>query len=234
MINTSIRARLERLAGRDPALAGERPAAKSCRRAFRTDWASAPAHRSPVRKLLFVTIAVLLLRVSSHPVFAFQQQPAPQGKDDPSAFTDRVAAQLLDQVREGLQSRIVKKTLGAFDLSRMSGGPAFKNQMLEKMEGELGEHHSGELRRESAEAKAQRIVAEELERRGWQEADLAARAKGDPGKLEIAARLRRETTLSLKGIAERAKLGTSRSANMRLHKWMKRAVPPAAAERARP
>ena len=129
MINTSIRARLERLAGRDPALAGERPAAKSCRRAFRTDWASAPAHRSPVRKLLFVTIAVLLLRVSSHPVFAFQQQPAPQGKDDPSAFTDRVAAQLLDQVREGLQSRISKKTLGAFDLSRMSGGPAFKNQI---------------------------------------------------------------------------------------------------------
>jgi hypothetical protein len=29
----------------------------------------------------------------------------------------------------GLESRIVKKTLGAFDLSRMSGGPAFKNQI---------------------------------------------------------------------------------------------------------
>jgi hypothetical protein len=37
----------------------------------------------------------------------------------------------------------------------------------------------------------------------------------------IAARLRRETTLSIKQIAERVQLGTSKSANARLHKWMK-------------
>ena len=51
------------------------------------------------------------------------------------------------------------------------------------------------------EAKAERIVAAELRRRGWKEGDLAERRKNDPDKLEIAARLRRETTLSVKDIA---------------------------------
>jgi regulator of protease activity HflC (stomatin/prohibitin superfamily) len=67
--------------------------------------------------------------------------------------------------------------------------------MLARMEGNLGEHHSGELHRASAEAKAERIVAEELKRLGWAQADLAARRKNEPMKLELAARLRRETTL---------------------------------------
>jgi REP element-mobilizing transposase RayT len=103
------------------------------------------------------------------------------------------------------------------------GGEEFKNQMLEKMEGKLGEHHSGELRRETAEAKAERIVAEELRRLGWQQTELEVRRKSDPGKLGIAARLRKETTLSIKAIAARAHLGTSKSANARLHHWMGKA-----------
>jgi len=81
------------------------------------------------------------------------------------------------------------------------GGAGFRKELLEKMEGKLGEHHSGELRRETAEAKAERIVAEELRRLGWRGAELATRRKGDPDKLAIAARLRKETTLSLKAIA---------------------------------
>ena len=40
------------------------------------------------------------------------------------------------------------------------------NQMLEKIEDKLGEHHSGQLHRESAEAKAQRLLSEELGRLG--------------------------------------------------------------------
>lgn len=103
------------------------------------------------------------------------------------------------------------------------GGEGFRRQMLAHMEGNLGEHHSGELHRASAEAKADRIMGEELKRNGWAEADLAARRKNDPVKLEIAARLRRETTLPLKAIAQRVKLGTSKAANARLHDHMKRA-----------
>jgi hypothetical protein len=92
--------------------------------------------------------------------------------------------------------------------------------MLLRMEGRLGEHHAGELHRASAEAKAERIIAEELERQGWQEVDLLARRKSDAVKLEIAARLRRETTLSTKVIAARMHLGSSKAANRSLHRYM--------------
>ena len=44
--------------------------------------------------------------------------------------------------------------------------------------------------------------------------------KNDPGKLAIAARLRRETTLPLKAIAARVGLGTSKAANAKLHRYM--------------
>ncbi len=57
------------------------------------------------------------------------------------------------------------------------GSESFRGEMLLRMEGKLWEHHAGELHRASAEAKAERIIAEELERRGWQEADLFARRK---------------------------------------------------------
>jgi hypothetical protein len=81
------------------------------------------------------------------------------------------------------------------------------------MESGLGEHHSWGLRLGSAEAKAERIVAEELKRLGWEEADLKSRREHDPDKLEIGARLRRETTLTIKAIAARVCLGTSKAAN---------------------
>ena len=59
-------------------------------------------------------------------------------------------------------------------------------------------------------------------RYGGQKADLASRRKTAPLKLEIAARLRRETTLSLKAIARQLKAGTSKAANARLQNHMKR------------
>ncbi len=102
------------------------------------------------------------------------------------------------------------------------GGGAFKREMLLKMAGQLGDHHSGELHQGSALAKAERIVAAELARLGWQEADLLTRRKNDPDTLEIAARLRRETTLSVKAIAPRVHLGTSKAANVKLHRHMRR------------
>ena len=101
------------------------------------------------------------------------------------------------------------------------GGEVFRKEMLEQMEDKLGEHHSGELRRETAQAKAEKIVGMELKRLGWKPSELAKRRKSDPLKLAVAARLRRETTLTLKEIAGRVHLGTSKSANARLHQWMK-------------
>ncbi len=105
------------------------------------------------------------------------------------------------------------------------GSGAFKRELLLKMAGQLGDHHAGELRQASAVAKAERILAEELARRGWQEADLVTRRKNDPDKLDIGARLRRETRLSIKAIAVRVHLGTSKAANAKLHRHMGRSSP---------
>ena len=101
------------------------------------------------------------------------------------------------------------------------GSQSFRREMLLRMEGKLGDHHAGELHRASAEAKAERIIAEELQRQGLQQADLLARRKSDAVKLEIAARLRRETTLSTKAIAGRVHLGSSKAANRSLHSYMR-------------
>ncbi len=95
--------------------------------------------------------------------------------------------------------------------------------MLRRAEGSLGGSHAGELHRQAAEAKAERIIAEELKRKGWREEDLRACRKKDPVKLATAARVRRETTLSLKAIATRLCLGTSKSAKGKLHEFLKAA-----------
>ena len=46
---------------------------------------------------------------------------------------------------------------------------------------------------------------------------LDQRAKGDPAKLALAARLRRETTLTIRQIAERLRLGSWQSLNNKLY-----------------
>jgi hypothetical protein len=61
----------------------------------------------------------------------------------------------------------------------------------------------------------------ELQRLGWTEADLLSQRKNAPGKLAMASRLRRETTLTVKWIAARVRLGTSKGANRNLHHWMR-------------
>ncbi|HEY2953593.1 MAG TPA: hypothetical protein VGK40_13470, partial [Verrucomicrobiae bacterium] len=97
-------------------------------------------------------------------------------------------------------------------------GPAeFKARLLEQIEGKLGDHHSGELRLESAQAKGERIIGEELKGLKWSERDLRQRPKSDGAKLKLAARLRRETTLTIRQIAERLHLGSWKSLNNKLY-----------------
>ena len=89
--------------------------------------------------------------------------------------------------------------------------------MLELMESKLGESHSGELHRETAEQKANRIIAKELARLGWPKSELATHRRSEPGKLAIAARLRSETALPIKWIAARVQIGTAKGAKSVLH-----------------
>jgi hypothetical protein len=98
------------------------------------------------------------------------------------------------------------------------GSEQFRYEMLERMDGKLGENHSGELHRETTEQKANRILSEELSRRGWTESDLATRRRSDPDKLAIAVRLRNETTLPVKWIAARVQIGTAKGAKSVPHR----------------
>ena len=97
------------------------------------------------------------------------------------------------------------------------GSEELRARLLEGMEERLGEHHSGSLRQESAVAKAERIIAEELKRARWKEKDLEAQPKSHPIKLAMAARLRRETTLTIREMAERLRMGSWKSLNNKLY-----------------
>ena len=101
------------------------------------------------------------------------------------------------------------------------GPPEFRKGMHTRMGEKLGPSHAGEMHQESAAAKEKPIMAEQLRSRNLTEEELQSRSKGDPVKIAIAARLRQETTLSLKCITARVGLRTSKSANARLHKWMR-------------
>ena len=99
------------------------------------------------------------------------------------------------------------------------GSEAFRAGVLKRMDGKLREHHPAALKYQSAEAHAEEIIADELRRLRWSNADLALRLKGDPLKLQIANRLRKETVLPMTWISERLHLGTAKSARPRLRHW---------------
>jgi putative transposase len=98
------------------------------------------------------------------------------------------------------------------------GDTAFREELLDQMEGRMGTEHYGAERTESDEIKAERVIAEELKKRRWKEKDLTERLKGDPEKVKIALRLRRETVRSVEWIAKRLYLGSRNYANHLLWK----------------
>ena len=63
-------------------------------------------------------------------------------------------------------------------------------------------------RHETMAARAEGIVVTEMKRRRWEERELKRKAKGDAHKVAIAERLRAETAVTVKWIAERLKMGS--------------------------
>lgn len=102
------------------------------------------------------------------------------------------------------------------------GDEQFRSELLAKVEGEARGHHFGEEIHEASEAKAARILDEELRRALWSEVELKLRQKGDPHKLQIARRLRTETTMTLQWIANRLHMGTKTHLSHLLY-WQQRA-----------
>ena len=98
------------------------------------------------------------------------------------------------------------------------GGKEFRSNLLEQMRGRTGPNHGGEERRAGEEAWAGQVLAGQLKAQGWTAADVAQRRKGDGQKLQMARRLRQETTMSLTWIASRLSMGTAGSlANLLRH-----------------
>jgi putative transposase len=87
------------------------------------------------------------------------------------------------------------------------GSDEFRQELLEKMHAGLKRNHGGVEKRESAEARAAKLLAEELKRRGWKREQLKTRRKGDREKAKIAKRLREETTMTWEWIAEQVVMG---------------------------
>ena len=69
-------------------------------------------------------------------------------------------------------------------------------------------HAARAVRRETVAEKARRILNEELDKLGWTGAELAQRPKGDARKVRLARRLRTETSVTLKWIAEHLHMGS--------------------------
>ena len=94
----------------------------------------------------------------------------------------------------------------AVERSWFLGDQEFRQELLRQMHDRRGDHYGLELR-EADLVHAERVLREELQRRGWNEAELDRRRKGDPEKVEIASQLRARTTMTLKRIAQRLKMG---------------------------
>jgi len=82
--------------------------------------------------------------------------------------------------------------------------------------GEIGQPSLRERQRAEREVlilhEAERLLREELERRHWSVADLSQCRKGDSEKVAIARRLRTETTMSWKWIAQNLIMGSAQYA----------------------
>ena len=87
------------------------------------------------------------------------------------------------------------------------GDEEFRAELLAAMKRPNSEYIAGDEIRESEEHKAERILKEELARLHWTPKDLRATLKGDKRKVRIARRLRTETTMTLKWIAQRLNMG---------------------------
>ncbi len=115
------------------------------------------------------------------------------------------------------QRRELEQSQKSGDWERMRSGwcygtDGFRSKLLELVEQKKGENHYGEELKESDEQKAERIVAETMKKKGWREKNLTNMGKGEESKARLAWRLRNETTMTWKWIAERLRMGHWRTA----------------------
>jgi REP element-mobilizing transposase RayT len=112
-----------------------------------------------------------------------------------------------EQMMEARRAADLAKSFQAVRRGWCLGAKEFRQELLAQMKTPSASHYGEELY-ESAEEKACRVLATELRRFKWAEKELERRTKGDRVKVRIAARLRRETTMTVAWIARKLKMGS--------------------------
>lgn len=186
-------------------------------------------HLNPIRaKLLEASDRLLAYAWSSFPLYLAAPKYRPAWLRVDRLLGEHGIQQDTPLSRQEFERQMERRRLEEMDMEALEsfrsdcclGCEAFRKECLEKMEGKVNDNHPGRARLETAAAKAERLIAQEMVRLNWTSEDLTGRAKSDPLKLALAARLRRETTLPIKQIAERLNLGKPKGAKSNLHKWM--------------
>jgi REP element-mobilizing transposase RayT len=173
-------------------------------------------HLNPVRaKLLRPEQPLEVFRWSSYPLYLAAPSDRPAWlrvdrllgewgiqKDSPAGR--RVFGQHLEQRRQEDLDKAFKRMERGWFL----GGEDFKQELLAQVHTGPSPSHFGDLLHEAMEARAQRLLKEELARIGWTKEHLLARLKGEPHKVAIARQLRARTAMSLAWIAEQLNMGS--------------------------
>ncbi|HWX53397.1 MAG TPA: hypothetical protein VN176_02275 [Verrucomicrobiae bacterium] len=117
-------------------------------------------------RFVLTALSVLSLCLNG---FAGGQTAAALSQEDGAAFTGKQATALLTQVRQGVEGHMQKQMLDAFDLSRMSAGQAFKDQItafFDRYDSVRIHFHVREVAMEGDKGVALVDVEMELEQRG--------------------------------------------------------------------
>jgi len=110
-----------------------------------------------------------------------------------------------------MEARRADENPGAWKSLRrgwMMGSDEFRQELLARMHGRVGLSHYGAELQESDEEKARRIIAEEIRRLKFPKIDFPETSKSDFRKVAIARRLRTETAVSLRWIADQLQMGS--------------------------
>jgi REP element-mobilizing transposase RayT len=173
-------------------------------------------HLNPVRAgLLRPEESLESYRWSSYPLYLADASPRPPwlrvdrllgewgiSWDQPG--TGRRFAAAMEARRQGELDQEFKPLERGWCL----GSKPFREEMLQHVREQRGKWHYGAELWESAQAKAQQLIAEQLRAEGVTEEQLKRWRKGHPFKVGLAVYLRAETTVSVEWIARRLTMGS--------------------------
>lgn len=171
-------------------------------------------HLNPVRaKLLKDQEPLIKYRWSSYPAYLKRARP-------PWLRVDRVLGECgipgdtaagrrrFEQVMEARRFEADARQYRALRRGWMLGSEEFRQELLAQTAQRLGPNHFGQERRETAEVRARRILAETLRKERLTPEKLKLLPANHRIKVGLARRLRQETTMDLKWTAEEVGIGS--------------------------